>query len=97
MTGANLKDFTTVTRQNLKELKTKFEHTKNKVYYTSSSGKYTIHLIPGDQFYSKIKSKDILKRKPDEPIVEGTTFSLVINGGNFPVNQHMFTRETSDY
>ena len=97
VTGVNLKDFTTITRPNLKELKTKFEHTKDKVYYMTSSGKYAIHLILGDKFYSKIKTKDIFKGKPEEPIVEGTTFGWVIHGGDFPDNQCMFTRETSDY
>ena len=63
----------------------------------TSSGKHTIHLILGDKFYSKIKTKDILKGKPEEPIVEGTTFGWVIHGGDFPDNQCIFTRETSDY
>ena len=63
----------------------------------TSSGKYAIHLILGDKFYSKIKTKDIFKGKPEEPIVEGTTFGWVIHGGDFPGNQCMFTRETSDY
>ena len=69
VTGANLKDFTTITRPNLKELQTRFEHTKDKVYYMTSSGKYKIHHILGDKFYSKIKTKDILKGKSEEPIV----------------------------
>ena len=63
----------------------------------TSSGKHTIHLILGDKFYSKIKTKDIVKGKPEERIVEGTPFGWMIDGGDFPDNQCMFTRETSDY
>ena len=97
VTGANLKDFTTITRPDLKELKAKYQHTRDKSYYMTSSRKYTIHLILGDKFYSKIKTEDIFKGKPEDPIVEGTTFGWVIHGGDFPDNQCMFTRETRDY
>ena len=45
VTGANLKDFTTITRPNLKEMQTRFEHTNDKVCYMTSSGKYKIHFI----------------------------------------------------
>ena len=94
VTGANLKDFTTITRPDLRELKTKYEHTRDKAYYKTYLRKYTIQLILGDKFYSKIKTKDIFKGKPEDPIVEGTTFGWVIHGGDFPDNQCMFTRET---
>ena len=97
VTGANLKDLTTITRPDLRELKTKYEQTKDKAYYMASSRKYTIQLIVGDKFYSKIKPEDIFKGKPEDPIVEETTFGWVIHGGDFPDNQCMFTRETSDY
>ena len=57
VTGANLKDFTTITRPDLRELKTKYEQTRDKAYYMVSSSKYTIQLILGDKFYSKIKTR----------------------------------------
>ena len=57
VTGANLRDFTTITRPDLKELKTMYKHTRDKAYYMTSSRKYTIHLILGDKFYSKIKTE----------------------------------------
>ena len=76
VTGANLKDFTTITRPDLRELKTKYERTRDKAYYMTSSRKYTIQLILGDKFYSKIKTEEIFKGKPEDPIVDWDNFWL---------------------
>ena len=97
VTGANIKDFTTITRPDLRELKTKYQHTRDKAYYMTSSRQYTVQLTLGDKFYSKIKTEDIFKGNPEEPIVKGTTFGWVIHCGDFSDNECMFTRETSDY
>eukprot|EP00794_Sanderia_malayensis_P005871 gene5871-6564_t len=97
VTGADLRDFSTITRPDLRRLKTNYNHTKDKSYYMTPSGKHTIHLILGDRTYSKIKTEEIFKGMADEPIVEGTTFGWIIHGGDFPTNECYYARDTSDY
>lgn len=48
--------------------------------------------------YCKIKTEEVCKGKPGEPIVEGTTFGWVIHGGDDHItDQCMFVRELNDY
>ena len=62
--GKRMPSFTTVTRPNMKLLKSKYEHTKDKQLYTN------IHMILGDHTYCKIRTEEVYKGKSDEPIVE---------------------------
>ena len=39
----------------------------------------------------------MFKGKSNEPVVEGTTFGWVIHGGNYTVEECLYTTEVSDY
>ena len=54
-------------------------------------------MILGDSTYSRIKTEDVFKGKPGEPIVEKTTFGWIIPGGDHVTDGCLLTRETSDY
>ena len=54
-------------------------------------------MILGDGTCCLIKTEDVFKGKPGEPIVEGTTFGWVIHGGGHVTDVCLFTREISDY
>ena len=92
-----LSSFTTVTRPNLKLLKSKYEHVKDRQFYTKINEKYPIHMILGDHTYCKIRTKEVYKGKSDEPIVEGTTFDWVINEGEYVNNKAMYVKEVNNY
>ena len=94
--GANMRDFTTVKRPDLKDLKDKYEHMRDKLFYYTPNGEYPIHLILGDATYCKIKTAEIFKGSPDDPVVEGTTFGWVVHGGSHS-NQCLFVQDSSDY
>ena len=97
VTGAKMADFTTIRRPNLSTLKWKYEHTKDKRFYKNTGDDYTIHLILGDSTYCRIRTEDVFKGKPGEPIVEGTTFGWVIHGGDRATDGCLYIREASDY
>ena len=54
-------------------------------------------MILGDSTYCRIRTEEVYKGQPGEPIVEGTTFGWVIHGGNDSDSQSFFSRDTSDY
>ena len=64
-----------------------------------ANGEYPIHLILGDNTYSRIRTEKVCKEKPGDPIVEETTFGWVIHGGDdySSENACMFVREVNDY
>ena len=95
--GTRMSSFTTVTRPNVKLLKSKYEHTKYKPFYTKVNEKYPIHMILGDHTYCTIRTEEVYKGKSDEPIVEGTTFGWVIHGGEYANNQAIYVKEVNDY
>ena len=97
VTGAKLPDFTTFRRPDMNELKLKFEHTKDKRFYMRVDEEYPIHLILGDATYCKIRTEEVFKGAPDEPIVEGTTFGWIIHGGTLSNDKCMYVREPNDY
>ena len=97
VTGAKMADFTTIRRPDLSTLKWKYEHTKDKRFYKNTGDDYTIHLILGDSTYCRIRTEDVFKGKPGEPIVEGTTFGWVVHGGDRATDGCLYTREASDY
>ena len=98
VTGSNMPEFATVRRPDMNELKFKYEHARDKKFYVRPGDEYKIDIILGDSTYCKIKTEDIYKENPGEPIVEGTTFGWVIHGGDDHVtDQCMFTREICDY
>ena len=97
VTGSKLPDFTTVRRPHIPELKLKHEHIKDKTFYYTENGKCQIHLIIGDNTFSRIRTETVSKGEQGDPIVEETSFGWVIHGGDdYTDDQCMFTRETSD-
>ena len=90
-------NFTTIQRPNISELKENLAHARDKQFYVTRDNKYPIDLIIGDNLYCKIKMEEIFKGKSNEPVVEGTTFGWVIHGGEFPVDECLFTTEVVDY
>ena len=98
ITGTEMPDFTLVKRPTFIELKEKYEHVRGKTFYRSESEEYPIHVILGDATYCKIRTDQVYKGKPEDPIVEGTTFGWVVHGGNdYADSRCMFVRENSDY
>jgi len=82
VTGSRLPDFTTVRRPNIRELKTRYEHTKDKTFYFTENGDCQIHLIIGDKTFSRIRTETVCKGEQGDPIVEETSFGWVIHGGD---------------
>ena len=99
LTGSRLPDFTTVRRPDMNEIKKKYTHTQDKRFYMIANGEYPIHLILGDNTYSRIRTEKVCKEKPGDPMVEETTFGWVIHGGDdySSENACMFVREVNDY
>ena len=96
VTGSKLPDFTTVRRPDITELKQKFDHAKDKMFYKVASNEYTIHLILGDSTYSKIRTETVLKGKAGDPIVEETSFGWIMHGGErYTTDYSMYTRENN--
>ena len=81
VTGTRLSDFTTVRRPDIRELKKRNAHTKDKPFYMQIGNECPIHIIMGDSTYCRIKTEEVYKGKPGAPIVEGTTFGWVIHAG----------------
>ena len=98
ITGAQVQDFTTVKRPTFSELKEKYEHIRRKTFYRSESEEYPIHVILGDPTFCKIRTDQVYKGKPEDPIVEGTTFGWIVHGGQeYADARCMFVSERSDY
>ena len=98
ITGAQVRDFTTVKRPTFPELKEKYEHIRGKTFYRSESEEYPIHVILGDPTFCKIRTDQVYKGKPEDPIVEGTTFGWIVHGGQeYADARCMFASERSDY
>ena len=66
-------------------------------FYKQIGDEYPRHVIIGDSTYCRIKTEEVYKGQPGEPVVEGTTFCWVIHGGNFSDSQSFFSRVSSDY
>ena len=97
VTGTKLRDFTTIRRPDINKLKEQYEHTKDKRFYKQIGDEYPIHVILGDSTYCRIRTEEVYKGQPGEPIVEGTTFGWVIHGRNDSDSQSFFSRDTTDY
>ena len=98
VTGSKMPEFATVRRPNMNDLKFKYEHARDKKFYVKPGDECKIDVILGDNTYCKIKTEEIYKGKPGEPVVEGTTFGWVIHGGDDHItDQCMFVREMNDY
>ena len=76
-----MSDFTTVRRPKLSDLKSKYGHAADKSFYMKKSDEYQMHVILGDSTYCIIKTEEVFKGEPGDPIVEGTTFGWTIHGG----------------
>ena len=74
VTGSEMPEFATVKRPNTSELKFKYGHARDKRFYVKPGDEYRIDIILRDSTYCKIKTEEIHKGKPGEPVVEGTTF-----------------------
>ncbi|XP_028412574.1 uncharacterized protein LOC114535467 [Dendronephthya gigantea] len=98
LTGSRLKNFTTVKRPDMNELKKKYTHMQDKGFYMTSDGEHPIHIILGDGTYSRIRTEKVYKGNPGDPLVEETTFGWVVHGGeNYSSDACMYTREVNDY
>jgi hypothetical protein len=96
LTGSKMPDFTTIRRPNLINLKSKYEHVADKKFYMTHGDEYQMHVIIGDSTYCRIKTEEVYKGTPGDPIVEGTTFGWTIHGGEFPSDGCWFSREVDD-
>ncbi len=54
VTGTKMPNFTTIKRPDMNELKRKFNHTMDKRFYMQADHEYPIHLIIGDNTFSRI-------------------------------------------
>ena len=96
--GTDIPDFTTVKRPTFTELKVKYGNVRGKTFYRLEREEYPIHVILGDATYCKIRTDEGYKGKPEDPILEGTTFGWVVHGGqDYADSKCMFVRERSDY
>ena len=91
ITGTKLRDFTTVRRPYINKFKGAVGAYKQIV------DKCLIHVSLRDSAFCQIRTDEVYKGQPGEPIVEGTTFGWVILGGNDSDSQSFFIRDTSDY
>ena len=80
VTGSKNPDVSTAKRPKMHELKWKYEHIRDKQLYLRAGDEYTIHLILGDNTFSRIKTEEVIKGAKGDPIVEGTTFGYIIHG-----------------
>ena len=99
ITGSSMADFTVVKRPKVKELKARYQHAQNKEFYMTADDEYPIHIILGDSTYCKIRTEQVFKGHPEDPIIEGTRFGWIIHGGEeYGDDKCMFAKETSfDY
>ena len=81
VTGSKNPDFSTVKKPKMYELKLKYKHASDK-QFNLRLGEYTIHLILGDNTFSRIKTEEVIKGAKGDPIVEGTTFGYIIHLGD---------------
>ena len=96
LTGSKLSDFTTVHRPKLSDLKSKYKHTADKSFYMKQGDEYQMHVILGDSTYCRIKTEEVFKGNPGDPIVEGTTFGWTVHGGEFQSDECWFSRKVQD-
>ena len=82
VTGSKMCDFTTVRRPDISQLKQKFCHAKDKMFYMVRSGNYPIHLILRDKTYSRIRTEQVLNGNEGDSVVEETTFGWLIHGSS---------------
>ena len=98
ITGSKMEDFTTVRRPTVRELKTKYEHARDKQFYMTANEEYPIHVILGDSTYCKIRTEQTFKGCSEDPIVEGTMFGWIIHRGEeYADDKCMFIKEAGEY
>ena len=97
ITGTKLSSFTTVRRPDMNKVKLQYVHTQDKRFYYEKGEEYPLHLILGDNTYSRIRTEQVYKGEPGDPIVEGTTFGWVIHGGDLVNTQCMFVGQGGAY
>ena len=97
VTGTRMPNFTTIKRPDMNKLKKKFDHTRDKRFYMQTDHQYPVHLIIGDNTFSRIKTEEIYKGEAGEPVVEGTTFGWIMHGRDLANDECMHCRDISDY
>ena len=98
ITGSKMWDFTTVKRPPLRELKEKYKHIEGKTFYRTASEEYPIYIILGDITYCKIRTTQVYKDQPEDPVVKGTIFGWVIHGGtDYSDTRCMYVKEVTEY
>ena len=65
-------------------------------YLCNRGSKYQIHVIIGDSTYCRIKTEEVYKGAPGDPIVEGTTFAWTVHDGEYPSDGCWFSWEVHD-
>ena len=70
VTGTKLQNFITVRKPDINKLKKQYEHTKGKRFYKQIGDGYSMHVILGDSTYCRIRTEEVYKGQPGEPIVE---------------------------
>ena len=88
VTGSKNPDFSTVKMPKMHELKLKYEHVRDK-QFSLRLGEYTIHLILGDNTFSRIKTEKVIKGAKGDPIAEGTTL-VTLFMGEIKAMEHVF-------
>ena len=79
------------------ELKLNYEHIRDKQFHLRVGDEYTVHLILGDNTFSRIKTEEVIKGAKRDPLVEGTTFGNIIHGGDKGNGTCMYVSDTEDY
>ncbi len=64
----------------MNELNMKYTHTQDKRFYMTAKGDYPIPIIIGDGTHSRIRTENVYRGNPGDPIVEETSFGWVIHG-----------------
>ena len=49
-----------------------------------------MHMILGDKTHCKIRTEEVFKGNPGDPLVKRPTFGWIIHGGNYSSEQCMF-------
>ena len=63
VTGLEMKDLATIKRPDLRKLKKRFDHTKDKEFYLTETGNHTKHIILGNKTFCRIKTEMFSRKK----------------------------------
>ena len=96
VTGSKHPDFSTVKSPKMHELKLEYEHIRDEQFYLRVGDEYAIHLILGDNTFSRVKTEEVIKGANGDPIAEGTTSGYIIHGGDQRSGTCMYMSDKKD-